>query len=128
MQQWQDGHEAYQRSFSLAQTCGDTELVGLSSNGMAAMEDQFARVARSAGRLDDAQGHQRRCGEGVLVVARCSKDIRDRYNTWSAEHNYACFPFGSGEHDAARAPLHCHLGELAGVGDADYRRLLTLRQ
>jgi len=128
MQQWQDGHDAYHRSFTWAQTCSDKELIGLSSNGMAAMEDQFAKMARSAGRLDDAREHQRRCGEGVLAFARCSKDIGDRYNTWSAEHNHACFLFGAGQHDAARAQLHRHLEDLAGAGDAGFRRLLTLRQ
>ena len=128
MQQWTDGHEAYRRSLTWAQACNHLELIGEANNGIAAMEDEFASMARSAGRLDEALEHQRRCGDGVLAFIRSSQQMGDRRNTWYAEHNYACFLLGCGDHEAARALMLRHLDELKDGEGADYLRLVTLHQ
>jgi len=126
MQQWEDGREAYRQSLSWAQACNDKELCGLASNGIAAMEDHFAVEARAAGRLEEAQALARHAGELVLDFAQFSREIGDVYNTWSAEHNYACCLYAMGENVAAVKMLEQQLAALAD--ESGFRRHVVLVQ
>ena len=125
LQQWHDGERAYGQSLKLAQRCGDLEVRGLASNGVAAMEDQYAAQARAEGRLADAQTHARRSIELVAEFTRTSVEIGDEYNVWSGGHNHACCLFALGEHGAARDMLNEQLRALDG--EAGFRRHLILQ-
>jgi len=124
-QQWRDGEKAYGQALDLARQCGDPEVRGLASNGIAAMEDHYATVARAEGRLTDAQVHARRSIELVGDFTLASAQVGDAYNAWSGGHNHACCLFALGEHAAARALLGEQL--LALDGEAGFRRHLILQ-
>ena len=124
LQQWCDGEQAYGQALELARRCGDLELCGLASNGVAAMEDHYATQARVEGRLSDAESHARRSIELVGEFTRTSMAIGDNYNAWSGGHNHACCLFALGEYAAARNMLNDQLQALGG--EAGFRRHLIL--
>ncbi len=106
MQQWRDGEDAYTHALTLARACGENEIAGLASNGIAAMEDHYATEARAAGRTDEALAHARRSFALLQDSKRLHLEVGDRYNAWIGTRNQASCLFGMGEHEAARELLN----------------------
>lgn len=126
MQQWRDGEESYTQALTLARSCGDREICGLASNGIAAMEDHYATVARAAGHAAEAEAHARRSFALLEDFTRNSLEIGDAYNAWIGARNQASCLFGMGEHEAARELLDQQLKLLDGERGTRHQLILQV--
>jgi diguanylate cyclase (GGDEF)-like protein len=125
MQQWHEGEVAYTHALTLATLCGDQEICGLASNGIAAMADHDATEARAAGRTHEAEAHARRSFALLEDFVRNSQEIGDTYNAWIGAYNQACCLFGMGEHAAAFERLNTQLRQLGS--ECGSRRQLLIQ-